>query len=140
MTQRREPKGASGGGRFAPDIRGKTAPVPGPAVSPVSGESSDATSPSITQVYVRWREEHPGEDVFMTEDESGTMSWYRGSDLKLHRDDGPARIYPDGTSEWWRDGALHRDTGPARIHPDGASEWWRNGERVPDPVPGEDKQ
>ena len=47
--------------------------------------------------------------------EDGTQLWYRfrrdryGSiTFKLHRTDGPAIIYPDGSAEWWVDGEFVR--------------------------------
>ena len=33
----------------------------------------------------------------------------------LHREDGPAVIYTDGSKEWWIRGNLHREDGPAAI-------------------------
>ncbi len=69
---------------------------------------------------------------------------------KLHREDGPALIWPDGTQKWywhgephreggpaliWLNGAqiwclhdkYHRENGPAVIMPDGRREWYLNG-------------
>ena len=48
---------------------------------------------------------------------------------RLHReDDQPARIYPDGTQEWWRNGCVHREGDqPARIWSDGMQQWWTHG-------------
>ena len=37
---------------------------------------------------------------------------YRKDGL-LHREDGPARIYTNGTRQWFKNGFLHRDDGPA---------------------------
>jgi hypothetical protein len=31
----------------------------------------------------------------------------------LHREDGPAVIYPFGEEQWYRNGKLHREDGPA---------------------------
>jgi hypothetical protein len=61
----------------------------------------------------------------------GTQCWYQ--DGGLHRGDGPAIIYPDGTQYWCRNGKRHRDNGPAIIYPDGTQEWYRAGQRVPAP-------
>ena len=36
--------------------------------------------------------------------------WSNG---KIHRTDGPAVIYEDGTEEWWKNGVRHRLNGPA---------------------------
>jgi hypothetical protein len=46
---------------------------------------------------------------------------------KFHRVDGPAKIYEDGTLEWYIHGLLHREDGPAVIFPDGAEQWYKNG-------------
>ncbi len=43
---------------------------------------------------------------------------------KLHRDNGPAIIYPDGEQKWYQNGNLHRDDGPAIIHSDGTQKWY----------------
>jgi len=48
----------------------------------------------------------------------------------LHREDGPAVEYADGTREWWVNGKLHREDGPAIEWADGDQEWWVNGEPV----------
>ena len=58
----------------------------------------------------------------------GSQEWYRNGDL--HREDGPAVINPDGEQYWYRNGKCHRDDGPARIWPDGRQEWYRNGARI----------
>jgi hypothetical protein len=50
----------------------------------------------------------------------------------------PARIFPDGTKEYFLDGILHNANGPARILPDGTNEWYYKGEflfRWTPPVP-----
>ena len=57
----------------------------------------------------------------------------RNSSGQLHREDGPAVIYPDGRQEWYRNGHLHRDNGPAAIYPDGTQYWYRNGYAIPAP-------
>jgi len=60
-------------------------------------------------------------------DEGGYYA-VRNRNGRLHRDDGPAIVYPDGKQYWYRNGRLHRDDGPAVVHPDGRQEWYRNGE------------
>jgi (2Fe-2S) ferredoxin len=57
----------------------------------------------------------------------GTQHWYRNG--ALHRGDGPAIILPHGTKSWYRNGLRHRDDGPAIIYPDGTQEWYRDGNR-----------
>lgn len=47
---------------------------------------------------------------------------------QLHRQDGPARIHPDGRQEWWQHGQRHRTDGPATVNPDGSQLWWRHGQ------------
>ena len=42
----------------------------------------------------------------------------------LHREDGPAVIYPDGTEQWYLNGRLHRTNGPAVSMIDGEKQWW----------------
>jgi hypothetical protein len=56
--------------------------------------------------------------------ENGAECWYR--DGKIHREDGPARTWGDGTKEWWINDNLHREDGPAKIWPNGEKEWWLN--------------
>lgn len=46
---------------------------------------------------------------------------------QLHRKDGPAIIYPDGTNKWYLNGELHRVDGPAAEYPDGEKKWYLNG-------------
>lgn len=48
---------------------------------------------------------------------------------KLHRDNGPALIWNDGSVEWWQHGRRHRVGAPALIYTNGAEEWWINGKR-----------
>lgn len=55
-----------------------------------------------------------------TVEEGGAETWRLGG--RLHRIDGPARIWSDGATDWYQDGRLHRIDGPARDWPDG--EWW----------------
>lgn len=40
----------------------------------------------------------------------------------LHREDGPAIIWPSGVQEWYINGCLHRLDGPAAIYND--SQYW----------------
>jgi hypothetical protein len=48
-------------------------------------------------------------------------------DGQLHREDGPAVVYEDGTRLWLIEGNLHRADGPAIIYEDGEIQWWLNG-------------
>lgn len=42
----------------------------------------------------------------------------------LHREDGPAEIYNDGSQVWLRYGEVHREDGPAIINQDGSQFWY----------------
>ena len=53
---------------------------------------------------------------------------YRDSKTgKLHREDGPAVEYKNGTKKWYREGRVHRDGGPAVEYADGYKAWYREG-------------
>ncbi len=56
---------------------------------------------------------------------NGRKEWYIND--KLHREDGPAIIYPDGSEKWFINGYLHREDGPAAIYSDGTQEWYIHG-------------
>ena len=51
---------------------------------------------------------------------------YYNSAGELHREDGPAIEWPNGSKEWWQNGKRHREDGPAYERPDGTKEWWYN--------------
>ena len=53
----------------------------------------------------------------------------RNNHGQLHRDNGPAVVYPNGSSRWYLNGELHRDDGPAVVDPDGTRIWYQNGFR-----------
>ena len=46
---------------------------------------------------------------------------------KIHRTDGPAIEWSNGTKSWYLNNKLHREDGPALERADGAKEWWLNG-------------
>lgn len=52
---------------------------------------------------------------------------YFDSNGKLHRQNGPAIEYADGTRQWYRDGKRHRENGPAVEYADGTCCWYRDG-------------
>lgn len=54
----------------------------------------------------------------------GYEEWHH--DGNLHRDDGPAAIWPDGVMMWYKHGKKHRIDGPATIWGDGRKAWWVN--------------
>jgi hypothetical protein len=57
------------------------------------------------------------------------VTWYKEGTNQLHRTDGPAVEYSNGTREWWVDGKLHRTDGPAIERSDGYKAWYLNGKR-----------
>jgi hypothetical protein len=58
-------------------------------------------------------------------DSDGTQFWYK--DGNLHREDGPAIIYPFGSQRWYINGNIHREDGPAYISPNGNQIWYKDG-------------
>jgi len=46
---------------------------------------------------------------------------------KMHREDGPAVEYIDGTKSWYKNGIPHREDGPAVEYPNGTKYWYLNG-------------
>ena len=57
-----------------------------------------------------------------------TKYWYLNG--KLHREDGPAVEYPDGTKKWYRNGKCHREDGPAVEYPNGSKVWFLDGKNL----------
>lgn len=57
---------------------------------------------------------------------TGTRRYYNHAG-QLHRDEGPAIEYSDGTKCWYRNGLLHREDGPAVIYANGTRKWLLNG-------------
>ena len=62
----------------------------------------------------------------VTVDRYGTHRYYNGAG-QLHREDGPAIIFPYGAGIWYQNGLRHREDGPAVINHDGCKEWWIDG-------------
>ena len=54
---------------------------------------------------------------------------------QLHRDNGPAVEYKDGTRVWWQSDQLHRNGGPAVEHASGYRAWYQNDQRHRDDGP-----
>jgi len=44
----------------------------------------------------------------------------------LHRENGPAIEYKDGTKSWWKNNELHREDGPAIEFANGDKFWYLN--------------
>ena len=57
-------------------------------------------------------------------DEFGNKEW-RNSDGDLHRTDGPAIEWANGTESWYWHGNLHREGGPAYTGRTGDKYWYR---------------
>ena len=62
------------------------------------------------------------EQSTMKVDAEGTKFW-RLPNGKLHREDGPAAEYADGTKWWYVNGERHRVDGPAVENANG-NKWW----------------
>jgi hypothetical protein len=52
-----------------------------------------------------------------------TPCGFLGGHGYLHREDGPAQVWSNGTESWWLDGKRHRPDGPARVFADGYLVW-----------------
>ena len=59
----------------------------------------------------------------------GTRFYYNNAG-ELHRDDGPAVEWADGSKGWFQNGLLHRTDGPAIEYDAGTKSWYINGERL----------
>lgn len=55
---------------------------------------------------------------------------YYNHQNQLHRIDGPAVEYADGTKEYWLNDKLHRSDGPAIEYYDGSKCWFWHGTLV----------
>jgi hypothetical protein len=65
----------------------------------------------------------------VTVDTDGTIRWYYELG-QLHREDGPAVEWADGTKVWCRNGKLHREDGPACEWAEGSREWFIDGKKL----------
>ena len=54
----------------------------------------------------------------------GTKYWYKNN--LLHREDAPAIEYANGNKYWYKSGKIHREDGPAIEHYSGTIEWFLN--------------
>jgi hypothetical protein len=69
----------------------------------------------------------------VTVDEFGTTFWFN-SQGQLHRENGPAIEYADGSRVWCQNGKVHRVDGPAIEYGDGSVEYWISGKELTQPV------
>lgn len=56
----------------------------------------------------------------------GVAAWWVQHNV-IHRTDGPAVVFDDGTEVWCQNGLLHREGGPAIITAQGNMGWWIEG-------------
>ena len=68
------------------------------------------------------------EDGPAVEYADGTKAWYL--DGQRHRTDGPAIEFAGGAKSWYLNDRLHRVDGPAVESADGYKEWWLNDKKV----------
>ena len=52
--------------------------------------------------------------------------YYHNNQGQLHREGGPAVIWPSGAQRWYHNGKLHRIDGPAVKHANGAVWWYQD--------------
>ena len=68
---------------------------------------------------------------YVTVDVDGTTYWYKDAKCTiLHRENGPAIEYADGSKSWWQNGQRHRADGPAIEWTSGRKDWFINGNRM----------
>ena len=68
--------------------------------------------------------------VLYRDDKVYLTRWRGFSSVFLHREDGPAIEYADGTKHWFIDGKRHREDGPAVECANGDKEWYLHGKEV----------
>jgi hypothetical protein len=81
--------------------------------------------PEYPDIYYHLNNPPKGDEV--VEFEKTGKLWFSNGDL--HREDGPAAIFPDGRKDWFLNGKRHRIDGPAVIEPNGKTEWYVSDKR-----------
>ena len=67
-------------------------------------------------------------EQFIHVDEKGNKYYHSDREMqKLHREDGPAVEYSNGTKAWWINDKRHREDGPAIEYASGSKSWYLNG-------------
>lgn len=61
---------------------------------------------------------------------NGCLEWSQNG-LRHRNGDRPAYIGVDGSVAWFQNNLRHRRLGPARIYRDGTPEWWWRGKHIP---------
>jgi hypothetical protein len=84
----------------------------------MAGQSRHTTAPNTAETEV-------GMNTPET-DQYGNRYWYN-SQGQLHRKDGPACEYSNGTRAWWVADQRHREQGPAIERADGSRAWYVRG-------------
>ena len=79
----------------------------------------------LAEKYVQMHQESTGGPVIGA---TGAKYW-RNANSELHRLDGPAIVWADGSKEWYVDGIQHRLDGPAIEWTNGEKRWYVNGKK-----------
>ena len=56
-----------------------------------------------------------------------SVYWFANG--RVHREDGPAIEWTNGTKYWYKDGKSHREDGPSIIYPNG-EKYWRINKKI----------
>lgn len=90
----------------------------------------DTDNQIIYNLYTESQQREP----FLYITDHGIKIWHIGGkteddiyNSKIHRIDGPARIWPAGSKEWWVNGKIHRLDGPAVEYSSGERGWYIKG-------------
>lgn len=65
---------------------------------------------------------------YTVREDENKSEWYLGD--KLHKENGPAVVFADGTQEWWIDGKRHREDDAAIIFADGQKKYFIEGKNI----------
>ena len=61
--------------------------------------------------------------------DTAVLFYKKGTEI-LHRDNGPAIEWTDGSKRWYKEGRRHRLDGPACENNDGHKEYWIEGKHI----------
>jgi hypothetical protein len=86
------------------------------------------SSTLINNRVERYTDTISGEELYVDINRDGNTFYFKDKAMNiLHRRDGPACEYADGTKEWYVDGKLHRIDGPAIEYANGSKQWYVDG-------------
>ena len=127
----RRPAGTPTGGQFAPEAHAEPEVTLG-----AQRDEPESTREVDPNGHVFWRTR----GGWLHRTDGPAAEWYDGTkewffDGELHREDGPAVEQADGDRAWYRYGQIHRDDGPAIERADGRREWFQDGRRHRDDGP-----